>query len=332
MTVDINAAAGDLELPGGALPWENDTDDSLAEITPEDIPTPRLRVIPDEAVFENIDTGERYDELTCIILGLARSRVYWPKEMSDEPVPFCRSQDAKIGYPTVDDDVPVKKQFPWKRSNFDRAQLPIVEGTDQPIIHCKDCIFSQWDDENDQPAPCSEVLNLPVFYQDHHGVMNPAILTFKRSGFRPTMRYLGAIKSAKQSAFMYYTTIRLSPERRGDVDYAVPKFIKGEMTDRGEDNVNWLYYHETWRQIRDFMRRPRSRTTGDDLDVAEDDGVVDAEVVEDTPTVPPAPSRKTAPAAEPKKAARPRTKEERIAEVIDDVPPADDEEDDDPLF
>lgn len=327
MTVDTNTK-DEIALPEDALDWDIEHDDSLDEITPEDVPTPRLRVIPDEGVFENADTGERYEELVCIILGLARSRVFWPPEMEEDSVPFCRSQDAKTGYPNVEDDVPVKKQFPWKRSNFDRADLPVVEGTDQPIIQCAECIFSKWDDENGRPAPCSEVLNLPVFYQDRYGVMNAAIVTFKRSGFRPTMRYLGAMKQAKQSPFMYYTTIRLEPRKRGEVDYSVPKFVKGEMTERGEGNENWIYYHKVWQQIREFMRRPRSRRSEEDEDLqASSPDIVDAEVEEE----PPAPPKQSRPAAK-KAAPKAAPKTEPAGDVTDDIPlpdepPADDEDD-----
>lgn len=328
MTVDTNTSS-DIALPDDALPWDIDHDDSLDEITPEDIPTPRLRVIPAEQVFENADTGERYEELECIILGLARARVFWPPEMEDDSEPFCRSQDAKTGYPNVADDVPVKKQFPWKRSNFDRKDLPVVEGTDQPIIQCSECIFSKWDDENDKPAPCSEVLNLPVFYLDKHGVLNAAILTFKRSGFRPTMRYLGAMKQAKQSPFMYYTTIKLQAAKRGEVDYSVPKFFKGEMTEAGENNQNWIYYHQTWQQIRSFLRRPRSLRTEVDEDLqASQPDVVDAEVEEEAPKAPP----KERPAA---KKAAPKTKPEPepAGDVTDDVPwPEEAPADEDDLF
>lgn len=258
----------EIALPGD-MPW--DLDDSLDELKQSEIPTPRLRVVGKECVFENTDTSEKYDSLEVIILGLVRARNFWPDEIEEGGQPYCRSLDAVVGMPNVDDDISVKKQFPWARSGFVRKDLPVLGNTTQPLAPCDSCVFSKWDDENNKPAPCNELLNLPVYYRDKFDNWSPAILTFQRSGFKATTRYLGTIKSAKQASFMYYTTIGLEPQKKGDTDYATPKFTRGDMTDGGEPTeINgkmvpsiWAEYHQTFTEIKDFLRRARSRSSDD---------------------------------------------------------------------
>lgn len=268
MTSTEIAKNGNQEIAAtGDMPW--DLDDSLDELKQSEIPTPRLRIVGKECVFENADTSEKYKELEVIILGLVRSRNMWRDEVEEGGQPLCRSLDAVHGMPNVDDDVPIKKQFPWARSGFVRSELPVI-GT-QPIAPCDKCPFAQWDNENDKPSACSEQLTLPVFYRDKFDNWAPAMLTFQRSGFKATARYLGTIKSAKQAPFMYYTTISLEPKNNGEVDYAVPKFTRGAMTDAGEPvEINgkmvpehWAEYHQMFTEIKTFLRRPRTRNASD---------------------------------------------------------------------
>lgn len=312
-------------------PWLAEGADSLDELKDSEIPTPRLKVNGSECVFENADTAEKYPELEVIILGLVRSRIMWPEEVKDDAVPMCRSLDAKEGLPGVDPDVPVKLQFPWRKSNFERANLPIVDGSKtednpegQPKASCEACIFKDWNTEADKPGPCTEQLTLPVYYKDRFGNWAPGILTFARSGFTATTRYLGYIKAAKQTPFMFYTTISLEPRKRGEVDYAVPKYAKGDMTEAGEGNEYWRQYFATFNDIKEFLRRPR-RIKGADDDAAyaasepEPDANagnwIDGEVVD--PTVDPADAAK-----EQRDAAVKAAAEKRAAEPA----PAEDEE------
>lgn len=284
----------EIELPGD-MPW--DMDDSLDELKQSEIPTPRLRVVGKECVFENADTSEKYESLDVVILGLVRMRNMWGETVEEGSQPMCRSLDAKVGYPNVDDEVPVKKQFPWHRSGFDRKQLPMI-GL-QPVAPCDKCPFEKWDNENNKPSACAEQLVLPVYYRDKFDNWSPAILTFQRSGHRATARYLGAIKAAKRASFMYYTTITLEPHQNGDVDYATPKYSRGEMTEAGEPveidgkmvPSQWAEYHETFTQIKEFLRRPRTASADDVApsapvnqnakQEAEDASIIDAELVED---------------------------------------------------
>lgn len=355
MTVDT-ASAGDVALPDGMMPWEAPGEDTLGEIKQSEVPTPRLRIIGKEGVFENADTSEKYESLNVILLGLVRQRIFWGKEVAEGEVPLCRSLDAIHGTPNVDDEVPVKKQFPWSKSNFDRKQLPILPDskTDdtpngQPVAQCDKCIFAQWDDENDQ-FPCNEQLVVPCYYEDKSGMWAPGILTFQSSGFKNTTRYLGAMKG-RQAPFQSYTKIELEQRTNGDVVYSVPKFIKGDATPGGEPNAqgvpeNWAEYYDTFTQVKEFLRRPRVRRGHDDNEAtaastptgnaanentgpAEDPNVVDGEIVEDTPAAPPkAAPKKAAPKAEPKPEPEAEPTPEPVAE---DIPPATEPADDDDL-
>lgn len=315
MTVDVSDThpqSKDVALTNEPLPWEQD-DDSLGEIRDEDIPTPRLKVLGETAQFENSDTGEIFDELEVVILGIARSRTFWgDRKVEDGLQPLCRSLDSEVGYPNEDEDIPRQDRFPWHKSNFTRDKAQRDEGGNI-ILPCKECIFSQWNDAENKPSPCSENLNLPVFYKDAFDNMSPAILTFKRSGFRNTMRYLGAMKAAKKSPYQFYTKITLHTQTSGEVTYSVPKFHKIDMTDPGPDMENWRMFHAMWIQTRDFLRRPRA------VHVVDEEPDREPDIIE--------------PEQAPKAKAAPKAKPKPKAEVSEE--PAGDwqaPDDDDPMF
>ena len=245
-------------------PWEApDAAGTLDELHDDEIPTPRIVVDGKTCQFVNSDTSERYDDLEVIILGLVRNRVMWDRNATprDGMTPLCRSNDAVTGRPNISDDIPVKEQFPWKKSNFTRSELPVEPNTDQPLAPCKDCVFAEWGNDNERP-PCDERLTLPVFYKDSFGKWATGILTFKGAGFRATTRYLGAIKARKQQSFMFRTKITLEPQRSGEVDYATPKFERLGLSDPGmverdgkKIAQNWIDSFNAFEQIKDFLRR-----------------------------------------------------------------------------
>ena len=103
MTVEPHAGSGALANP------DDFGDVGLEDVGVGDVIIPRLRIVHDEAVFENNLTKDRYETLDVILLGLAKQRIMWDDEVGEGDKPMCKSPDFEHGFPLVRDDIPKDK-------------------------------------------------------------------------------------------------------------------------------------------------------------------------------------------------------------------------------
>lgn len=207
-----------------------------------DLVMPMLRIDNDKAELVDNLSGERFDSLEVVMLGLVKQRVLWPAEMGDgEPLPpLCRSYDFLLGRPDVD-------RFPEKASG-----LKVVG--DEPL-DCAHCALKDWgSNPKSETSWCTEQWNFVLMTPAGDGYA-PAQFTVQRSGMKDARAYLSSFQRATQPLFVCTTVITLDARKRGSVKYAVPQYKRGALTP--------LEYHDEWkstyRRIREWLQTPRGR-------------------------------------------------------------------------
>lgn len=239
-------------LPDGFETGLEDFDSSDAVI-------PRLTIVHDEAQFKDNLSGEQFNAVNLIILGLVKQRVLWAPEVDDGDSPMCKSPDNKVGHPNV--DAPKDKRFPWVKSGFDKSDYP--EQADGLIdLPCAGCALKEWGSHPNGKSPwCTEQWTLPVLYDgqdmngDFSGIYSPAIFTLQRSGVKSIRAFLTSYQRTGQPAFVNIAQCKLDLNRRGSVDYSTPKFSRVGSTEQAE----WPSYATQFMQIKDYLtRRPVS--------------------------------------------------------------------------
>lgn len=241
---------------GGA--WGDLGDVGLEDVSASDIQMPRIQLLHDTGKFRDASTGVELDSLECVILGLVKQRIMWDTEVDEGDKPQCKSPNHTHGYPQMRTDIPARKQFPWSKSNFDPKDFPVTDG--QIVLPCDSCVFANWGADKSKP-PCSEQYTFALYYRDAEGEMRPGLLSLQRSGMKPAKVYTGTFAAAKQPMFTVWTRISLTLESRGKVTYSVPKFTKGELSDRHE----WPGFAEQYRSVREFLHQaPRPATKEED--------------------------------------------------------------------
>lgn len=295
MTVDTTAGGGAVAVP---------TDDDLLNVGLDDVGVgdviiPRLVIQHKTATFQDNLSKAEYPTLKVILLGLVKQRIFWDDEVDDGDKPKCKSPDFDHGFPNVDPATKVEKQFPWAESNFDPGQFPAENGLNQLVtLPCPTCIFKEWDKtapngKTWKQPPCNEQHTYPLLYSPDEGESwQPALLTVQRTGIKPSRQYISSFAQAKTPMFTVFTEIGLTLQKRGQVDYSVPTFKRGEPTSRDA----WMEYANQYRAIREFIRQPPRR-----LDEDEAAPVPEAEAanVNAAPSTPPAADPTPAPAAQP---------------------------------
>jgi hypothetical protein len=304
-------------------PSDFDFETGLEDFSQEDAVTPRLQIQHKQGLFKDSLSGQEFDKLTCIMLGLVKQRILWYNIVDDNSkndYPMCRSLNHDTGFPNMDDEVPKSKQFPWAKSGFDPAQYPPDENG-LVRLPCEDCQLKEWGSHPDGNKPyCAEQFTTPVLY-DPNGdgsTWVPAILSFQKTSLKPLKAYFTGFQRAKNAAFMAYTEIGLDMQKRGTNEYSVPNFRKIGDTDQ----EMWRGFSAQYRQLRDFLTAdpgvedyapspsdnvaqpptpvpaaptPPSAPTPEPGTV-DSDGIEEAEVV-NTPSAPTPPSAPAAPAA-----------------------------------
>jgi hypothetical protein len=300
-----------------------DFETGLEEFGREDTVIPRLTIVHKEGMFKDSLTGETFDSINVIILGLVKQRSLWHTTVDDNDWPMCRSTDHNTGFPNFSDDQPKEKRFNllWEKAGFDPKDYP--PGPDGQVrLPCASCQLKEWGSHPDGKKPyCSEQFTLALLYDpDKDGTWVPAIMTLQKTSLKPLKAYLSSFARSKSAAFQAITAIGLDMQKRGANEYSVPNFKKIGNTD--EDN--WREYSTNYRQMADFLRQdpgardedavapqPSSNVTkapeAGTVD-QQDDGsadIVDAQVVED--------------------------KAEQASKVVSESPPAASVDDDDEL-
>lgn len=232
-----------------------DMDDGLEDFGTTDMVMPRLNIDHDEAVFVDTLTGEKFENLRVVLLGLVKQRILWGAEVDDGDKPLCKAYTFDFGHPDTGN-------FPWKASGFDKSEFPGEDVT----LPCAECALKEWDSHPTRKTPwCSEQYTLPLLMEvpdrDGEGMRfaAPAILTLQRSGIKPARAYFSAFKRAGTPLFVNVTEMTLKPNRKGSVDFATPQFTRKEETER----ESWPDYSGHYTQIRGFLTSAPSRSDGD---------------------------------------------------------------------
>lgn len=224
----------------------------LEDFEASDMAIPRLNIDHKEAVFVDSQTNEVYEDLTVVALGLVKQRVLFEPVVETGAKPLCKSYNHAEGHADP-------AAFPWKPSGFARADYD----DDEPVLPCEGCALKEFGSHPErQGVPwCTEQFVLPsVMPFDDEGGVAPILLTFQKSQLKPVRAYITAFAKRKQPLFMVYTKIELEANRRGTVDYAVPKLTKLDVTDAIYHNE----FTETFRSIRDMLTTPRAAPTADE--------------------------------------------------------------------
>lgn len=235
-------------------PGDFDFETGLEDFTMEDAVTPRLQIQHKEGTFKDSLSGQEFDKLTCIMLGLVKQRILWYNIVDDNSkndYPMCRSMNHSYGFPNMDEEVPKSKQFPWAKSGFDPAAFPPdAEGLVR--LPCDSCQLKEWGSHPDGNKPyCAEQFTTPVLY-DPNGdgsTWVPAILSFQKTSLKPLKAYFTGFQRARNAAFMAYTEIALDLTKRGTNVYSIPTFRKLGET----DDTLWRGFSTQYRQLRDFL-------------------------------------------------------------------------------
>lgn len=254
-TTDLEqAAAADL-VPAG--PGQNI--DGLEEVEQRDLAMPILRIDHTEATFVNSLTNEVDPELLVIMLGLTKQRILWPLDPGEPGErPLCRSYEHKHGIPNPDK---------WDRvvlqaSKFTREQIEQAES-----LPCESCNLKEWGTHpKTGGAWCNEQYTFPLLVIREGAAPAPAVISFVRTGIKPCRNYVSGFIQNNKPLYTAMTKMTLQAQRKGSVDYAVPRFTKLDETDPG----NWPKYSEAFHAIRDYLQTPRTRDDSADTTTTTD--------------------------------------------------------------
>ena len=239
-------------------------DVGLEDIGAADVAIPRLRIVHDEAVFEDTLSKQRFPTIRAVILGLVKQRIYWDDDVEDDDKPLCKSPNFEHGFPNMREDVPAAKRFPWAASVFEPSQAVPVEIDPSPqypqgwssngnlVLPCSQCNFKEWPKNGEKGGPpCAEQHTYPIIYTPDEGESwQPALVTFQKTGIKPSRTYLSYFAQSKQPMFTVYSELSLTQQSRGSVKYSVPNLRRLEQTPREE----WPDFANQYRNIREFVR------------------------------------------------------------------------------
>lgn len=188
------SSSGPGDEPGAGVPAT--TTDAPQYLPPEELPTPRMRIIqkpsdghPNAGVFVNNLTDEEFTELKCIVLGMRRGRVLWPK-VGEGDEPLCRSRD-------------------------------FVHGEGKPGGECEPCSFKEWMD--DEKPKCAETIDFACM--DDYGV--PFFLQVSRTGLKPARAFIASAQYRGKPLYYSAVTISLRKDTKPAPHY-VPVFKRGQ--------------------------------------------------------------------------------------------------------
>lgn len=226
--------------------------EGLDDVDASDMTMPMIKIVHDEALWEDSLSGEKFPELDVVLLGLIKQRILWPSEVADgdSDGPLCRSYNFTLGHPGSDFTKKDNKVTPLEVSGFTQADL------DAGPLSCTSCNLKEWGSHPLRDVPwCVEQFVFAVMLGEPDEPMGaPAIMTLQRSSMKPAKAYLTSFLRARSPLFTARTTLKLNGQSRGSVKYSVPKFIKGVPTDpdyHGE-------YASLYRAVKDFVSTPRS--------------------------------------------------------------------------
>lgn len=211
---------------------DGDFGDTLDDLDDAELAVPRVKPDRHTGKFKDPNSGQSWDSLRGVVLGLVRGRVLWSVEVEDDAMPMCKSLDFETGLPS--------ETFPWDAHGGEVSET----------LNCASCPLKEWGSHPTRDVPwCNEQMTLPVLLTDNGGYQ-PVIVTFARSQLKPTKGFLGSFKRSRTPAFSVEAEISLTQLKRGDNPYVVPEYKRLGATDEGD----WGYFAETFRGIRGFLQ------------------------------------------------------------------------------
>lgn len=231
----------------------DDLDTGLDEFGMEDAVVPRLTIVHKEGVFQDSLSGDKFDDLKVIMLGLVKQRTLWHNVVDEGDRPMCRSMNHETGWPIDPDGVKKDKQFPWAESGFRESDFP-PDADGFVSLPCDGCKLKEWGSHPDGKKPyCAEVYTIPVLYDpyDDEGWV-PALMSFQKTGLKPLKSYLTSFSRSRNAAYSAITKITLTLQHRGSNDYSTPNFNRVGDTDQ----LDWRGYSMSYRQLREFLHTP----------------------------------------------------------------------------
>ena len=121
LLIERNSMTVDTTSGGSVVPYD-DSNVGLEDVGVGDVVIPRLRIVHDEAMFEDNLSKAKFSTMKVVLLGLVKQRIFWDDNVEDDDKPLCKSPDFEHGFPNVDPGQ--RKTFPWAKSNFTCRRLP----------------------------------------------------------------------------------------------------------------------------------------------------------------------------------------------------------------
>lgn len=213
---------------GGGVPV------GLENVGSDDLSLAIIRIDHEENKFLDSLTGQHYDELDGVILGLLKQRVLWDPDQDSKAPLLCKSRDANVGNP--------REEFPWEEYRKHGGQE--VAGSE--TIACGSCSLAKWGThpKNDTPW-CSLQYAFPFAFGTDEQVAG--LLTVQRSSLKGAQKYISAFVRDAVPLFAFKTKITLNGNRKGTVKYSTPNFIRGEAI---EDPALFRAWSDQYTQIK----------------------------------------------------------------------------------
>lgn len=226
--------------------------DGLEDLEESDITIPRITIDHEGGVFVDAQTGERFAEFDCIMLGLVRQRVLWPPTPgSDGEGPMCRAVNFEVGVPD-----PAK----WVvKHNGITAQAQsgfTFDEVQAGNLNCQSCALKDWESHPNNSTPwCNEQFTFPIVRILDDGTQAPALISFQRTGLKPCKSYVSGFKQARRPLYTAITRITAVHQRKGTVEYVTPSFAK--VAD--SDPTSHPQFSKSLSEIRTFITTPWSK-------------------------------------------------------------------------
>lgn len=234
--------------------------EGLEDFDATDMVMPKLDIAHTDGQWVDSLSGEKFDNIEVILLGLIKQRILWPTEMAAEKeAPLCKSYNFTEGRP----DPVNPSRFPWKSSGF--AMSDYVDGENPPAVSCEGCALKEWGSNPKGDTPwCSEQHTFAILLPIIGGGWSPAVMTLQRTGIKPSKAYMTAFARSQSPLFVTTTKLGLTVQKRGTVTFSVPTFERGTPTDQADH----ASYAAQYRHIREFIGTPRAAEAEEGTPVA----------------------------------------------------------------
>lgn len=279
--VEAEVVGEEVELAKSNLPAVPAGDiDGLEDLDETDITIPRITIDHLNGNFKDSQTNETFTSFDCVILGLVKQRVLWPPTPGEDGEgPMCRAVDYVTGYP--DEAKWVEKHNGVNALSQSGFTFPEIQAGK---LSCANCGLKEWDSNPNNNTPwCSEQFTFPILRAMDDGSYAPALISFQKTGLKPSKSYLSGFKSSKRPLYTALTKVEAVHQKKGNVQFVTPSFTRLGESDPSE----WADYSKSLANIREFITTPRTRDDEETTKVAEEEEATTTGV----DTVPEAPAK-----------------------------------------